>query len=122
MTDRTHVEEELRDSEERGRALFDNAAQAIISVDARGRIRRMNPMAERLFGYEAQEISGRALDVLMPDALLSRSPVTRRALARRAGRHPSKTGTFHALSSAPDTSLREVKSSSLPSDCNRNGR
>ena len=69
VTDRTHVEEELRDSEERGRALFDNAAQAIISVDARGRIRTMNPMAEKLFGYEAQEISGRDLDVLMPDAM-----------------------------------------------------
>ena len=69
VTERTHVEEELRDSEERGRALFDNAAQAIISVDARGRIRTMNPMAEKLFGYEHQEISGHSLDVLMPDAM-----------------------------------------------------
>ncbi len=65
------IAQELRDSELTVRALFENAAQGIISVDARGRIRNVNPMAEQLFGYEHDELLGQNLDILLPASLRS---------------------------------------------------
>jgi hypothetical protein len=63
------IEQELRDSELTVRALFDNAAQGILSVDRDGRIRSVNPMAEQLFGYERAELLGKNVDMLLPEAL-----------------------------------------------------
>jgi PAS domain S-box-containing protein len=39
------------------------------SADRRGTIRLWNPGAEALFGYSAEEVVGRSLDVIIPDRL-----------------------------------------------------
>jgi diguanylate cyclase (GGDEF)-like protein/PAS domain S-box-containing protein len=56
--ERRRAEEELRSSGERIRAILDNVADGIITVDDRLAIRSYNPMAERLFGYAAEELIG----------------------------------------------------------------
>ena len=47
-------------------AIFESSEDAIVGLDLEGRITDWNPAAERLFGYPAERILGRSLDVLMP--------------------------------------------------------
>jgi len=48
------------------RELFNIAPDAMVAVDAQGRIMRANPQAERLFGYEPGALHGVAIEMLMP--------------------------------------------------------
>lgn len=82
---------ELQRTDARWRALFAAARDAIISIDARGRITLFNPAAEQTFGYTAEEVFGRNVSMLMPspyaeehDAYLQRYHETgeRRAIGR----------------------------------------
>jgi len=52
--------------ERRLRAIFDTVADAIVIADQRGQVQSFNPAAERMFGYEAAEIVGRNVHVLLP--------------------------------------------------------
>jgi two-component system, LuxR family, sensor kinase FixL len=49
------------------RALLDAAVDAIIVIDDQGSITTFNAAAERLFGYAAGEVIGKAVDILMPE-------------------------------------------------------
>ena len=57
---------QLRESEERNRAIVDTAADAIIVIDERGAMQRFNPGAERMFGYSEAEVIGKNVAMLMP--------------------------------------------------------
>ena len=70
---RSHLEERLKASEERLKGVLDLAHDAILSTDDRQRIVLFNPAAERMFGYRADEIVGRSLSLLIPEALRARS-------------------------------------------------
>ncbi|MCB1174052.1 MAG: PAS domain S-box protein [Leptospiraceae bacterium] len=48
-------------------AILDNTADGMIIIDARGTIRLANPAAERLFGYDDQELIGHSIAELMPE-------------------------------------------------------
>lgn len=48
------------------RALIEQLADAVIFADREGRIRVWNSGAEAVFGYAANEVLGRRLDVLIP--------------------------------------------------------
>ncbi|WP_305824726.1 sensor histidine kinase [Massilia brevitalea] len=63
---RLRAEQELRDSEERMRAVFETAVDGIITIDEAGRIERLNRAAERIFGYAEHELAGRNIATLMP--------------------------------------------------------
>jgi PAS domain S-box-containing protein len=59
ITERRRVQEELRESEERYRELFENARDAIYVHDLGGRYTSVNRAAEELSGYRREEIIGR---------------------------------------------------------------
>jgi two-component system sensor kinase FixL len=63
---RQQVRDALATSEARLRALLEAAVDGIISIDERSLIQTINPAAERLFGYAAQEVIGQNVKVLMP--------------------------------------------------------
>jgi PAS domain S-box-containing protein len=60
------AEEALRDSEQKLRAVFEATDDAIIAIDENGLIQSVNPAAVSLFGYEARELVGRNVNMLMP--------------------------------------------------------
>jgi PAS domain S-box-containing protein len=71
ITKRLRMEQELREGESRLRAITDSAQDAIVLMDAEGRISFWNPAAERIFGYTRDEVLGRELhQVLAPPRYL----------------------------------------------------
>jgi diguanylate cyclase (GGDEF)-like protein/PAS domain S-box-containing protein len=66
VTDRRRAEEALQLSEARFAGIFDVANEAIVSVDESQRIILFNKQAEKIFGYAADEVMGRPLDILIP--------------------------------------------------------
>jgi len=67
--DRTEPErtrEALRDSEAKFAGIISIAADAIVSVDELQRIVVFNAGAEKIFGWEAKEVLGQSLDLLIP--------------------------------------------------------
>ena len=67
ITERKRAEDQLRESEERFRAVSQSASDAIISVDERGLIVSWNRGAEQIFGYTAEQVMGKSLKMLMPE-------------------------------------------------------
>jgi PAS domain S-box-containing protein len=48
-------------------SLFENATEGIILTDSQARIVLANPAAERMFGFEKNELIGQAIETLIPD-------------------------------------------------------
>jgi len=68
VTERRRIEESLRESEEKFRALTDAALDAIILTDEKGNIASWNAAATRIFGYDESEVLGKAAKpLLVPD-------------------------------------------------------
>jgi PAS domain S-box-containing protein len=55
-------------SETRLRALVDTAVDGVILIDALGNVLMFNPACERLFGYDADEVIGQNVKMLMPQS------------------------------------------------------
>ena len=114
--ERARAERALRESEERFNRIVSIAADAIISMDETQRITMFNHGAEQMFGYEAAEVIGRPLDILLPEGIgashakhvkqFAAGPVTARHMGERGeifGRR--KTGeVFRA-----DASISKVR-------------
>ncbi len=66
LSARVQLEERLRASEARWRAIIESAVDAIVVIDSRGRIEAFNPAAERLFGYAENDVVGQNVNLLMP--------------------------------------------------------
>lgn len=72
ITERKRVDEELRESEERYRLLYDSAGEAIYSYDRELKVTDVNRIACELLGYEPEELLGKhalELNILHPDDL-----------------------------------------------------
>ena len=69
IDDRKRAEEELKRSEARYRVVVETASDAVISIDEGGRIILANPATKRIFGHNPEDLIGRPLTVLMPQAM-----------------------------------------------------
>lgn len=73
LEEQRHVLEQEIQERERAemeiRAVVNAASDAIITVDARGKIMSFNPRAEKLLGYTAGEVVGRDIQLILPDYL-----------------------------------------------------
>ena len=58
---------ELRNSEEKFRAVSDTANEAIVTADSNGQIVYLNKATETSFGYTTEEMIGKPLTILMPE-------------------------------------------------------
>jgi diguanylate cyclase (GGDEF)-like protein/PAS domain S-box-containing protein len=97
ITEKKQLEIAIRESREHLNAVVDSAYDAIITVDPAQRIKFMNHAALRMFGWDAQEIIGQPLDVLVArsgvDAharyveTFHRSPIRARGMRERSAVH-----------------------------------
>ena len=92
LTERRHQEETLRQSEQRFRVLVDGLKDyAIFMLDTEGRVTSWNSGAQRITGYEAEEITGRHLGLLYPQSAIDRKlPEQELAMAREHGRYENE--------------------------------
>ncbi|MFO0888506.1 MAG: PAS domain S-box protein [Isosphaeraceae bacterium] len=67
ITEQKETAARILDREARLRSIFETAADGIIVIDQDARIESLNPAAERLFGYSADEVVGRSVSLLMPE-------------------------------------------------------
>ncbi len=54
------------DSSHQFETIFKHANEAILLVNSEGKVKRVNPSFQRLFGYSSEEIDGQALEILIP--------------------------------------------------------
>lgn len=66
MAGRKEAEAAQAESETRMRAIVETAADSIISIQDNGMLEFFNPGAERMFGYQAKEVIGQNVNMLMP--------------------------------------------------------
>ncbi len=73
LTERKRTEDHLKANEVRTRAMFDSALDALITMDAEGRVQDFNPAAERIFGYRRADAIGHLVaELIIPPELRER--------------------------------------------------
>jgi diguanylate cyclase (GGDEF)-like protein/PAS domain S-box-containing protein len=100
----------LRSETARAKAVMDTAAEGIITIDERGVIESFNPAAEHMVGYEASEMLGKNVSILMP--------------APHASAHDGyiarylRTGEAHVIGKAREFSALRKDGTELPIELN----
>lgn len=74
------------------RAIIHHAIDGIITIDERGLIESMNPAALKVFGYEAEELTGNNISCLMPEPDHSRHDKYLENYLRTGEKHIIGTG------------------------------
>ncbi len=64
---REKIASDYRESEQFLRAILDHTGDAVICIDERGLVTVYNSMAEAIFGYAADEVLGKNVNMLMPE-------------------------------------------------------
>jgi PAS domain S-box-containing protein len=67
ITERKESENKLADAYERLQKVLDTVVDGIITISDRGSITSFNPAAEKIFGFKAEEVTGKNVKMLMPD-------------------------------------------------------
>ena len=73
-------------------ALFENATEGMIFTDFQGEIVRINPAAEKMFGYGPGELLGQKIESLMPERYVSAHVVQRTRLFGNPAVKPKGSG------------------------------
>jgi protein-histidine pros-kinase len=83
---------ERRRGEERFRRLVESAPDAMVIVDAQGKIAIVNSQTERMFGFDRSELLGQSMDVLVPERFREKHPWHRAAFSREPRTRPMGAG------------------------------
>ena len=65
--DSLSLEQEIQVQSEYVRRVIDNVIEGIITIDSDRIVEMFNPATERIFGYEAKEVIGKNVNMLMPE-------------------------------------------------------
>jgi PAS domain S-box-containing protein len=94
ITEQRQAQAAARDRAALISALVDTASQAILAIDAVGRIRLANQMAEQIFGYGRNELLGENHEALIPEPFPERHPQLRAGYMRNPQTGPMGTGVL----------------------------
>ncbi|MEQ1695923.1 MAG: PAS domain S-box protein [Hyphomicrobiaceae bacterium] len=108
VTERKRSERALRESEARFAATVQTAADAIIVINERGLVQSINPATERMFGYNANEVIGNNVSLLMPEPHHSAHDGYLAAFCR--------TGQAKVIGSGREVDGRRKDGSTFPAD------
>ncbi|MGB6370894.1 MAG: PAS domain S-box protein [Atribacterota bacterium] len=111
ITERKKAEEELRDSEERLKILFDYAPDAYYISDIKGKFIDGNKAAERLIGYKREELIGKSFLKLK---LLSLADIPKAAKLIVKNLRGQPTGSDEFVLNRKDNSKVTVEISTYP--------
>jgi len=111
ITERKKAEEELRDSEERLKILFDYAPDAYYISDLKGKFIDGNKVAERVIGYKGEELIGKSF-LKLKLLTLADIPKAAKALAKNIIGQP--TGPDEFVLNRKDNSKVTVEISTYP--------
>src|SRR5262245_37992024 len=92
FTDPSPQEAFLAATPELFESLLESAPEAVIIIDAAGRIVLVNTQAERMFGYGRRELLGREIEILVPEALRQKHVSDRAAYMARPRTRPMGVG------------------------------
>ena len=106
IAQREQAEVALQASAERVRAIVENTVEAIIVINQDGLIEEFNPAAVRIFGYQAAEVIGSNVKLLMPEPY--RSEHDRYLEGHR------KDGVSHIIGVGGDVTGRKKDGSTFP--------
>jgi PAS domain S-box-containing protein len=67
ITERRRAEQKRADDAARIESVVNHVIDGIIAIDENGIVEAFNPAAERLFGYQAEEVIGQNVKTLMPE-------------------------------------------------------
>ncbi len=109
ITDREKALQQERESEARYATILESAADAIITIDEQQQILDFNHGAEVIFGYQAHEVRGKPLDMLLPEGLAE----THRSHVREFARSPE---TSRTMSERRALSARRKDGSTFPAE------
>jgi diguanylate cyclase (GGDEF)-like protein/PAS domain S-box-containing protein len=118
VTERKRAEDALRSSEARKSAMIEAALDAIVTIDAQGRMLEFNSAAERMFGYARASALGKPMaDLIIPPSLRDRHREgMARYLATGEGRIFDKTLELTAMRADGSEFPIELTVTRLPSD------
>ncbi len=97
VTEYRELIKKLQASEKKFRAILDTATDAILSIDSENRIILFNNAAQRIFGYNRDEVLGKSLNILIPPQYGDHYQYVKRFLDKRHSRMMGKTLSLTAL-------------------------
>ena len=74
ISERKRMEDELFDEKERMRLTLQSIGDAVICTDAQGQVTYLNPVAERMTGWQAFDAAGRDVDEVVPLSMPGGAP------------------------------------------------
>ncbi|HEY9287286.1 MAG TPA: diguanylate cyclase, partial [Candidatus Dormibacteraeota bacterium] len=103
LIERKRSEDAMRASGQRIRAVLDHVVDGLITFDENGRIESFNPSAQQLLGYEAGEIMGQDLKLLIAESHRSEFLGQLKGILR-PGRRPASSAAYETQGRRKDGS------------------